>query len=131
MPFIDCPFCSIDRSRVHLESDSAFAIFDAYPITDGHTLVIPKRHVASIFDLSDQELTAVWSLLAQVRAKLRSGLDPDGFNIGINDGSAAGQTIMHAHVHVIPRRDGDVAEPRGGIRWIFPDKAPYWDEGKK
>jgi diadenosine tetraphosphate (Ap4A) HIT family hydrolase len=126
-----CPFCHLEKSRIHLESEFATAFLDAFPVTEGHTLVVPKRHVASLFDLSDEEQAGVWKLLAQVRAKLMAELNPDAFNVGINDGQAAGQTVMHAHVHVIPRRKGDVADPRGGIRWIMPAKAAYWAEDLK
>ena len=101
---------------------------DAFPVAEGHTLVVPKRHVASLFDLAEEEQAALWRLVAQVRGKLASELQPDGFNFGVNDGPAAGQTVMHAHVHVIPRRTGDVADPRGGVRWIVPEKAAYWVE---
>jgi diadenosine tetraphosphate (Ap4A) HIT family hydrolase len=125
-----CPFCHLEPSRVTLENDCAVAFPDAFPVTEGHTLVIPKRHVASLFDLPDEEQTAVWRLVAQVRGNLESVLRPDGFTVGVNDGPAAGQTVLHAHVHVIPRRKGDVADPRGGIRWVLPAKARYWDEGQ-
>src|SRR5687767_15160563 len=102
----DCPFCRLEKTRIHLEREFAVALLDGFPITTGHTLVIPKRHVATLFDLPDEELAAVWMLVALVRAKLVAELKPDGFNIGINDGLAAGQTVMHAHVHIIPRRKG-------------------------
>ena len=102
----DCPFCRLEKSRIRLESEFAAAIPDGFPVTEGHTLVVPKRHVASLFDLPDEEQAAVWRLVAQVRAKLMAELKPDGFNVGVNDGPAAGQTVMHAHVHVIPRRNG-------------------------
>jgi diadenosine tetraphosphate (Ap4A) HIT family hydrolase len=127
----DCPFCRLERSRIRVESEFAVSLLDGFPITQGHTLVIPKRHVASLFELSDEEQAAVWKLVAQVRASLAAELQPDGFNVGINDGTASGQTVMHAHVHIIPRHTGDVADPRGGVRWIMPDKARYWDEGQK
>jgi diadenosine tetraphosphate (Ap4A) HIT family hydrolase len=126
-----CPFCDVAADRIYAENDAAFAIADAFPIADGHTLVIPKRHVASIFDLSNEEQAALSRLVAQVRAKLLADLDPDGFNIGVNDGRAAGQTVMHAHIHVIPRRKGDSDDPRGGLRWIKPEKAKYWGEDEK
>jgi diadenosine tetraphosphate (Ap4A) HIT family hydrolase len=126
-----CPFCHLEKSRITLENDCAVAFPDAFPVAEGHMLVVPKRHVASLFDLPDEEQAAIWKLVAQMRGKLVFDLQPDGFNIGVNDGSAAGQTVMHAHVHVIPRRRGDVADPRGGIRWIIPEKAPYWSEGQK
>jgi diadenosine tetraphosphate (Ap4A) HIT family hydrolase len=127
----DCPFCPMETNRIRVESEFAVAFLDGFPLTEGHTLVIPKRHVASLFELSDEEQAAVWTLVAQVRASLVAELRPDGFNVGLNDGTSAGQTVMHAHVHVIPRRNGDVTDPRGGVRWIIPDKARYWDEGQQ
>jgi diadenosine tetraphosphate (Ap4A) HIT family hydrolase len=123
-----CPFCHLEKSRITLDNDYAVAFPDAYPVVEGHMLVVPKRHVASLFDLSDEEQAALWRLVALVRGKLLSELRPDGFNVGVNDGPAAGQTVLHAHVHVIPRRTGDVADPRGGVRWVVPAKAPYWAE---
>jgi diadenosine tetraphosphate (Ap4A) HIT family hydrolase len=125
---IDCPFCCHERRGVLVESDFALAILDGYPVTEGHTLVIPKRHVASLFDLSEVEQAAIWRIVAEVRRLLVERYHPDGFNVGLNDGKAAGQTVMHAHVHVIPRRQGDVADPRGGVRWVVPDKAAYWGD---
>ncbi len=126
----DCPFCGMDRLRIHLESEFAVAFLDAFPVAEGHTLVVPKRHVVSLFELAEEELAAVWRAVARVREALASELRPDGFNIGLNDGTSAGQTVMHAHVHVIPRRKGDVVDPRGGVRWVVPDKARYWNEGR-
>ena len=123
---IDCPFCHDHRRRVLVESEFAIAIPDGYPVSEGHILVIPKRHVASLFDLPEEEQAAIWGLVAEVRRRVVERYRPDGFNIGLNDGKAAGQTVMHAHVHVIPRRDGDVTDPRGGVRWVVPDKAAYW-----
>src|SRR5690242_6856241 len=123
-----CPFCHLERPRIALENDCAVAFFDAFPVADGHTLVVPKRHVASLFDLPEGEQAAIWSLVALVRSRLMAEIRPDGFNVGVNDGPAAGQTVMHAHVHVIPRRTGDVADPRGGVRWVIPAKAPYRPE---
>lgn len=127
----DCPFCRLEKNRIRLESEFAVAFLDGFPVTQGHTLVIPKRHVASLFDLNEKEQAEIWKLVAEVRAMLATELHPDGFNIGLNDGTSAGQTVMHAHVHVIPRRHGDVADPRGGVRWIIPDKAAYWTGGQK
>ena len=121
-----CPFCDPASARIRLENDVAFAIPDAFPVAEGHTLVIPKLHVASLFDLPEEEQAGIWQLVAAIRSVLVMDLRPDGFNIGINDGEAAGQTVMHAHVHVIPRRKGDAADPRGGLRWINPKKARYW-----
>jgi diadenosine tetraphosphate (Ap4A) HIT family hydrolase len=123
-----CPFCHLEKSRITLENECAVAFADAFPVAEGHTIVIPKRHVASLFGLPDDEQAAIWRLVAQVRGKLASELKPDGFNVGINDGPAAGQTVLHAHVHVIPRRSGDVNDPRGGVRWVVPARARYWVE---
>jgi diadenosine tetraphosphate (Ap4A) HIT family hydrolase len=95
-------------------------------VTPRHTLIAPGKHVTSIFELTAQEQAELWSFVAKVRQRLLTGLKSDGFNIGVNDGFAAGQTIEHAHVHISPRRMGDVQDPRGGIRWIVEDKANYW-----
>lgn len=102
------------------------AIRDGFPVSPGHTLVIPRRHVASLAELTADEAGAIWSLLAEARSGLDAEFRPDGYNVGVNDGRAAGQTVMHLHVHLIPRYEGDRADPRGGVRWIFPDKADYW-----
>jgi diadenosine tetraphosphate (Ap4A) HIT family hydrolase len=125
----DCPFCRLDKNLIQLENEFAAAIFDGYPVAKGHTLVVPKRHVESLFHLLETEQSAVWKLVSLVRAKLAAELHPDGFTIGVNDGPSAGQTVMHAHVHVIPRRGGDVPDPRGGVRWVIQEKAAYWNEG--
>jgi diadenosine tetraphosphate (Ap4A) HIT family hydrolase len=121
-----CPFCTLPRERILVETDTAIAFFDGYPVTEGHTLIIPRRHVARLFDLPPAELHALWDLVARMHDSLQARFGPDGFNLGLNDGEAAGQTIGHAHVHLIPRRRGDVPDPRGGVRWIIPDKARYW-----
>jgi diadenosine tetraphosphate (Ap4A) HIT family hydrolase len=126
-----CPFCHLEQSQLTLEKDPAVAFPDAFPVVEGHMLVVPRRHVASLFDLPDEELASIWRLVAEVRGKLAMELTPDGFTIGVNDGPAAGQTVLHAHVHVIPRRAGDVADPRGGVSWVVPAKAPYWGEGPR
>jgi diadenosine tetraphosphate (Ap4A) HIT family hydrolase len=124
-----CPFCDwTARPEYTAESLHAVAIKDGYPLTRGHTLVIPRRHVASIYDLPEAERAHVWALVGEVRSLLAAEYSPAGFNIGLNDGAAAGQTIDHAHVHVIPRYEGDVPDPRGGVRWVIPERAPYWDE---
>ena len=125
------PLLPLEKSRILLENDSAAAIADRFPITEGHTLVVPKRHVGSLFDLSEGEQAAIWMLVALVRDKLKTELAANGFNVGVNDGTAAGQTVMHAHVHVIPRRNGDVIDPRGGVRWVIPDRASYWGENER
>jgi diadenosine tetraphosphate (Ap4A) HIT family hydrolase len=91
-------------------------------------LVVPRKHVSTIYELTTAEQKDIWDLVGEVRQRLLTGLKPDGFNIGFNDGLAAGQTVMHAHIHVIPRRNGDVPDPRGGIRWIIANNAPYWNK---
>jgi diadenosine tetraphosphate (Ap4A) HIT family hydrolase len=101
---------------------------DGFPISRGHTLIVPNRHIECLFDLAGEEYQAIWDLVAEFRAVLAAEFKPDGFNVGVNEGYAAGQTIMHAHVHLIPRFSGDVKDPRGGVRWVIPHKAPYWEE---
>jgi diadenosine tetraphosphate (Ap4A) HIT family hydrolase len=126
-----CPFCQRLASGDGTEANShAVAFSDAFPVAAGHTLVVPRRHVASVFDLAAEEYAALWALVAAVRARLAAASGADGFTIGVNDGAAAGQTVAHAHVHVIPRRAGDVPDPRGGVRWVLPERAAYW-EGEK
>jgi diadenosine tetraphosphate (Ap4A) HIT family hydrolase len=88
--------------------------------------VIPQKHVASVFDLSKDERADLWRVVDEIRWQLLQECQPHGFNIGVNDGGAAGQTVSHAHIHVIPRYDGDVADPRGGVRWVIAEKADYW-----
>jgi len=127
MTSTDCPFCNLPADRIWLQTDIGYALPDRYPVNKGHTLVIPRRHVRSIYDLDPEEISDLWKLAGEVRSKLASEFDPDGFNIGLNDGTAAGQTIAHAHIHVVPRFSGDVVDPRGGIRWVIPERAPYWD----
>lgn len=102
------------------------AIRDAFPVSPGHTLLLPRRHVGSLFDLTVVEWVELGQLLARVRTALQAEFRPDGFNVGVNEGAAAGQTVPHLHVHLIPRYRGDRPDPRGGIRWIFPDKVRYW-----
>ena len=122
-----CPFCDIPDESVVAESRHALAVRDRYPVSPGHTLVVPKAHTETLFAQSAEVQADVWGLVARVRDELRSRCDADGFNVGINDGRAAGQTVEHAHVHVIPRADGDLEDPRGGIRWVLPERAVYWD----
>jgi diadenosine tetraphosphate (Ap4A) HIT family hydrolase len=124
----DCPFCFFRLERLWIAAEHAVAVRDAYPVGEGHTLVLTRKHVASLYELSEDEQEGVWELVSEVRKQLLTGLKPNGFNIGVNDGLAAGQTVMHAHVHVIPRWNGDVPDPRGGIRWVIADKAAYWNK---
>ena len=121
-----CPFCILDKSRILLQNSFAISIADAFPVSIGHSLVIPRRHISSIFDASEDELVHIFKLVAETRALLNDQYQPQGLNVGINDGVCAGQTVMHLHIHLIPRYQGDQSDPRGGVRWIFPDKAKYW-----
>lgn len=123
-----CPFCAPNVNRIVARNSTAIAFGDAFPLAAGHTQVVPRQHVTSIFELPEADQVQLWQLVADVRSRLADEFSPDGFNIGINDGRAAGQTISRAHVHVIPRREGDVPDPRGGIRWIIPEKAAYWED---
>lgn len=123
-----CPFCSISNDCVVASNATGIAFHDGFPVSEGHSLIIPRKHVVSIFELSDTEQGYLWLLVFKVRSALLDQFSPSGFNIGVNDGQAAGQTVLHGHIHVIPRYDGDVCEPRGGIRWIIPDKAAYWED---
>ncbi|MCK6399834.1 HIT family protein [Thauera aminoaromatica] len=128
MSEVRCPFCALPAERILILADEALVIRDAFPVSPGHTLVIPRRHIGSFFELSDAERTCMVELLAQAKAELDLSFQPDGFNIGINDGAAAGQTVQHLHLHLIPRYLGDVPDPRGGVRWVMPGKAKYWVE---
>ena len=116
-PFLD--------KKIIIENESAFAIYDGFPISKGHSLIIPKRIVSSIFDLNDEEYNQIFLLLKNVRKILKDKFNPDGFNIGVNNGKYAGQTIDHAHVHLIPRYKDDIKDPRGGVRNIILDKSGY------
>ena len=123
-----CPFCTLPESRVINGSQQGLVIRDGFPISPGHTLIIPRRHTGSFFDLSAEERNDLLGLLDRAKAVLEHELSPDGYNIGINDGAAAGQTVPHLHIHLIPRYNGDSPDPRGGVRWIVPDKADYWSK---
>ncbi|HHW00193.1 MAG TPA: HIT family protein [Clostridiaceae bacterium] len=114
---MSCIFCEYMNSKNFImENELAFAIYDSYPVNSGHVLVMPKRHYASFFDSTPDEILALNELINKVKELLDSELRPDGYNIGINVGEAAGQTVFHLHIHVIPRYFGDVDNPRGGIR---------------
>src|SRR5690606_37783412 len=109
----------------------ALALWDAFPVSPGHALIVPRRHVASWSSLASQEKAALLELVDKVRELLDERHAPDGYNVGLNDGIAAGQTVMHVHVHVIPRYTGDAPDPRGGVRYVLPLKAAYWKSGAK
>jgi diadenosine tetraphosphate (Ap4A) HIT family hydrolase len=122
----DCVFCTLPDERVVFNTSKFKIIKDAYPVTEGHTLIIPHRHVESPMALTVDEFKEIHGAIAIAKAHLHSSHENiKGFNLGFNDGETAGQTVMHAHFHVIPRRKGDVAEPRGGIRGVIPGKQKY------
>jgi diadenosine tetraphosphate (Ap4A) HIT family hydrolase len=121
-----CPFCPVKDREVIASHALAVAVTDSFPLTKGHSLIVPRRHVASFFELTPDERFAMLGLLDEAKAALDRQYAPDGYNVGINDGTAAGQTVMHVHVHLIPRYRGDADDPRGGVRWIFPRRAEYW-----
>jgi len=109
-------------------NEHAFAIYDKYPVNEGHVLIISKREVPTWFDASEDEQRAIMSLLGKMKLYLQEEYDPDGFNVGINNGEAAGQTIPHLHVHLIPRFDGDMEDPRGGVRHVIPEEGNYLED---
>jgi len=122
----DCPFCLAElRQFLIAENNHAFAVFDKYPVNPGHVLVIPKRHCVGYFDLTKDEIADCWQLLDDVKHLIDARHKPDGYNIGINVGEHAGQTIFHVHIHLIPRYEGDVENPRGGVRGVVPERRDY------
>lgn len=120
---LSCPFCQ--EAQPILENDLAFVRRDGFPVSEGHLLVCTKRHIPSFFAATKDELAAICELIRESEALVERDNSPDGFNIGVNVGEAAGQTIMHVHVHVIPRYSGDVVDPRGGVRGVIPSKQKY------
>ena len=123
-----CPFCTLEASKIIAQDPWVMTIRDTCPVSPGHTLILPKRHIASLFEATEEEQIALLRALSEAKLGLDRELKPDGYNIGVNDGAAAGQTILHLHVHLIPRYLGDREDPRGGVRWIFPEKAVYWED---
>ena len=121
------PFCTMPTERIIDSNEFGMTIRDGFPISPGHTLLIPKRHIGSWFEISKDEQSGLLALLERAKTDIQIEFSPDGYNIGINDGSAAGQTVPHLHMHLIPRYKGDLDDPRGGVRWIIPEKAKYWE----
>ena len=124
---MDCVFCNIikDKKELIAENDLAVAFYDSFPVSDGHALVIPKRHVETYFDLNEEEMAAILSLSKEVKKIIDGRYHPTGFNVGFNVGLDGGQTVMHCHMHIIPRYHGDIENPRGGIRKIIKMKTKY------
>jgi diadenosine tetraphosphate (Ap4A) HIT family hydrolase len=125
----NCPFCNIDKTidkdRIVYQDDTWIAIYDNYPVSQGHVLLMPKRHVKTFFELNILELESVGLTIGIIKMILDKKYHPTGYNIGANCGESAGQTVMHCHIHVIPRYDGDMDDPRGGVRGVIPGKQKY------
>ena len=122
----ECLFCNIPQERIVLENDLAYAVRDGFPVTKMHSIIIPKRHIKDYFDLNKDELLACDHLIRSLKEEINnSDSSVNGFNIGMNAGESAGQTIFHCHIHLIPRRAGDVDNPRGGVRHTIPGKGYY------
>lgn len=120
---MSCPFCEINEYA--MENDLFFVIRDRYPVSPGHSLVIPKRHAVTYFDLTEQEKESAWDLVDTFKSGLEIDYKANSFNVGFNAGKIAGQTVMHCHIHVIPRYEGDMTDPRGGVRGVIPEKQKY------
>jgi diadenosine tetraphosphate (Ap4A) HIT family hydrolase len=121
---MDCIFCRVNRS-ILAETKLSLAFLDNFPVSKGHTLVIPKRHVVSLWKMTTEEYTDAFALVRHVKDVLQEQFQPQGFNVGVNCGHEAGQSVFHAHIHLIPRYTGDVSNPRGGVRNIIPGKGNY------
>jgi diadenosine tetraphosphate (Ap4A) HIT family hydrolase len=122
---LTCPFCNPTEDEIVLANDLRYARYARYPASPGHLLLIPFRHVPTLFDATDAEQIALLALIREAKTLLDEQSHPDGYNVGVNVGKAAGQTVMHLHVHLIPRYAGDVADPRGGVRGAIPEKRKY------
>jgi len=122
---LTCPFCNPPEEEIVLQNSLCYARYDRYPASPGHLLLIPFRHVPTLFDATDAEQIALLALIREAKTLLDEQSHPDGYNVGVNVGKAAGQTVMHLHVHLIPRYAGDVADPRGGVRGAIPEKRKY------
>ncbi|MFN3752330.1 MAG: HIT family protein [Thiobacillus sp.] len=125
-PLKPCPFCQLDPDRILAEDALTVIYRDGFPVSPGHAVIIPRRHFATLFEATRDEQIALLDALAEAKAIIDWMHRPDGYNIGINQGAAGGQSVPHLHIHRIPRYRGDKADPRGGVRWVLPDKAKYW-----
>lgn len=122
-----CIFCEkvSNGQKIIYENELALGIFDEFPVNEGHVLIITKRHVETFFDITKEEQDAMFELARKIKIYLDKQYKPDGYNIGFNCGAVAGQSIMHVHMHLIPRYKGDVENPRGGVRGVIPSKKDY------
>ena len=122
---LKCIFCNIDNSRIVLESSLAYAIYDGFPVNKGHMLIISKQHFNNYFEADKKTKDELWNLIDKCKEILDIKYNPDGYNVGINCNESAGQTVMHLHIHLIPRYKGDIENPRGGVRGVIPDNQSY------
>lgn len=121
-----CIFCEMSPDRVVVENELAYAVYDGFPVTEYHALIITRRHAEDYFDLTENERVACHQLLVEMKSAIQSKDGRvDGFNVGMNNGKSAGQTVFHCHIHLIPRRAGDMDNPRGGVRGVIPEKQQY------
>lgn len=120
-----CPFCPPEERRVFFRSDLVLGLWDGYPVSPGHALLVTRRHVASWFEATADEQQALTAAIAEAKREIEKTHRPAGYNVGFNAGDAAGQTVFHLHLHVIPRYPGDTPEPRGGVRAVIAGKAGY------
>jgi diadenosine tetraphosphate (Ap4A) HIT family hydrolase len=126
-----CLFCTTKKEDIIKENEFAYATFDSYPVSSKHCLIIPKRHIKDYFELNENEVTGCDQLIKIIKNQIEKGdKTVKGFNIGINSGKVAGQSIMHCHIHLIPRREGDVENPQGGVRGVIPSKQHYTRKNK-
>lgn len=120
---MNCVFC--ENPKILLENEFAYARWDEFPVSKGHTLLITKRHIKTFFETTEEERIALFKLIDEMKKKIDKEYSPDGYNIGINCGEAAGQTVMHLHIHLIPRYTGDIVNPKGGVRGVISSKKEY------
>lgn len=124
-----CPFCQPTLGSIFFETTLVQGLWDGFPVSAGHALIVPRRHIARWSEATEAERQELTAAIEEVQRIIQAQRHPAGFNVGFNDGPAAGQTVRHLHIHVIPRYEGDVPDPRGGIRLVIPDKARYWEQG--
>jgi diadenosine tetraphosphate (Ap4A) HIT family hydrolase len=121
----NCPFCLERNTRLIIENELSYAISDIFPVSNGHSLVITKRHIPNFFEATPEEISALFSLVKEMKTIIEEKYHPAGYNIGVNVNETAGQTVPHVHIHIIPRYNGDVENPRGGVRHVIPWKGNY------